>query len=135
MEQASTHGTCLCGAVGFKASLPVKWVAHCHCTRCQRAHGAAFVTWVGCAAGRAEIDDADQQLRWHVASEGGRRGFCGRCGSPMFFSSERWPGELHIARALFLAPVGLEPQAHAFNDTRVDWVTLGDHLPIGPSQA
>jgi hypothetical protein len=136
MEQAhSSHGACLCGAVAFSVGLPVKWVAHCHCTRCQRAHGAAFVTWVGSLAERVQIGDPEQLLRWHQASEGGSRGFCSRCGSPMFFRSQRWPGELHIARALFLAPVSLEPQAHVFHDTRVDWVTLGDHLPVVHPQA
>ena len=40
-------GACLCRAVGFVATLPSRWVAHCHCSRCRRAHGAAFVTFVG----------------------------------------------------------------------------------------
>jgi hypothetical protein len=39
-------GACLCGAVQFELQLPATWVAHCHCTMCRRAHGAAFVTWV-----------------------------------------------------------------------------------------
>jgi hypothetical protein len=68
-------------------------------------------------------------LRWHVAAEGGMRGFCGRCGSPMFFKSERWPGELHIARALFLEPLDRAPQAHVFYETHVEWATVGDELP------
>jgi len=87
------------------------------------------VTWVGVDAAGAEIQDPQAALRWHVAQEGGTRGFCGYCGSPMFFRSERWPGELHIARALFLEPVDREPQSHAYYDTHVDWVALGDDLP------
>jgi hypothetical protein len=125
----TSSGQCLCGRVGFTVGLPVKWVAHCHCTRCQRAHGAAFVTWVGAVAERATIDDPSASLRWHVADEGGQRGFCGTCGSPMFFTSARWPGELHVARALFTEPVGQEPQAHVFYDTHVPWVAFGDALP------
>jgi hypothetical protein len=48
----------------------------------------------------------------------------------MFFKSPRWPGELHIARALFLEPVDLEPQSHVHFDTRVHWVCLNDGLPV-----
>jgi hypothetical protein len=129
MNQSSSRGSCLCGAVTFSVSLPSKWVAHCHCTRCQRAHGAPFVTWVGVEAAEAEIGDQERQLRWYVAREGGIRGFCGRCGSPMFFKSERWPGELHVARALFLEPVDREPQSHVYYDTHVSWVLLADRLP------
>ena len=47
----------------------------------------------------------------------------------MFFKSERWPGELHIARALFLEPIDRVPQAHVFYETHVDWATVGDELP------
>ena len=75
------------------------------------------------------VDDSAQQLRWHRAETGGARGFCGRCGSPMFFKSERWAGELHIARALFSTPLDREPQAHVYYETHVDWVQLGDALP------
>lgn len=42
----TASGTSLCGAISFTAGLPGKWVARCHCTRCRRAYGAAFVTWI-----------------------------------------------------------------------------------------
>lgn len=38
-------GACLCGAVRYEVTDLLEQVAHCHCTMCQRAHGAAFVTW------------------------------------------------------------------------------------------
>lgn len=44
MIPSAARGQCLCGVIKFTARFPSKWVAHCHCTRCQRAHGAAFVT-------------------------------------------------------------------------------------------
>lgn len=125
----SASGTCLCGAVRFAVPMPALWVAHCHCTRCQRAHGAAFVTWVGTTESEAVIDDPDAALRWHAAQGRGQRGFCSHCGSPMFFKADRWPGELHVARALFSSEVRPAPQMHAFHDTQVPWVTLGDDLP------
>lgn len=130
MPTSFAHGSCLCGAVQFEASLPPKWVAHCHCTRCQRAHGAAFVTWVGVDAVDTVVSDTRSALTWYTTPEGASRGFCHTCGSPMFFKSPRWPGELHIARALFLEPVDLMPQSHVHFDTRVNWVCLGDSLPV-----
>jgi hypothetical protein len=129
------RGSCLCGGVSFKAGLPPKWVAHCHCTRCQRAHGSAFVTWVSVGSAQVEIGDPAQLLRWYEAAEGGSRGFCSKCGSPMFFKAPAWPGELHIARALFTDPIDREPQVHGYYDTHVGWVTLGDNLPRKPAPA
>jgi hypothetical protein len=131
--EACAKGGCLCGRISFAARFPSLWAAHCHCTRCQRAHGAAFVTWVGFPAEQVEISGEDD-LRWFVASEGGSRGFCGICGSPMFFRSDRWPGELHVARALFHEAIDREPQAHVFFETHVAWNAIGDELPKKPSQ-
>lgn len=125
----SAHGRCLCGDIQFTAELPSKWVAHCHCTMCQHGSGAAFVTWVGMEQSRCRIDDPQQRLHWYASSPGAERGFCSRCGSSMFFRSQRWPGEIHITRANFDTPLDRAPQAHAFWDTHVDWVTLGDDLP------
>lgn len=129
MEQEASVGSCLCGAVRFAARLPSKWVAHCHCSRCRRAHGAPFVTWAGFDAAAVHVGDPQAMLRWHVAPEGGERGFCGRCGSPMFFKSERWRGELHVARALFTGPLDRKPQAHVYYETHVEWVDIHDDLP------
>ena len=120
-------GSCLCGAVQYRVTTPTIWCAHCHCTMCQRANGAAFVTWVGAAADRATIDDL--RLRWFASSPKAERGFCADCGTPLFFRSERWPGELHIVRASFHGDIDREPEAHVFYDTHVDWVKITDSLP------
>ena len=132
MSPSSARGQCLCGAVEFTARLPSKWVARCHCTLCQRAHGAAFVTWVGMDARRVSVEASGEALQWFRSPGGGERAFCKICGSSMFFKSARWPGELHIARALFLEPIDREPQAHAYYDTHVAWVLVGDDLPKKP---
>ena len=129
MQPAFAQGQCLCGAVTFTAALPSKWVAHCHCTLCQRAHGAAFVTWVGFEAEKVRVVDSDGALKWFASPAGGERAFCALCGSSMLFRSSQWPGELHVARALFTEPVDREPQAHVYYDTHVRWVELADGLP------
>lgn len=132
--QSRAHGSCLCGAVSFEAGLPAQWVAHCHCSRCRRAHGAAFVTWAGFGEGDVVVSDPRQSLRWYCETEASR-GFCATCGSPMFFKSPRYPGELHLARALFHEPFLQQPQTHAFFSAHVSWATLADDLPLAPEPA
>lgn len=132
--QSRVHGSCLCGAVAFDAGLPAKWVAHCHCSRCRRAHGAAFVTWAGFEAGNVSVADPHHSLGWYCEAEASR-GFCTNCGSPMFFKSLRYPGELHVARALFHEQLVQQPQAHAFFSSHVSWARLADNLPIQPEPA
>lgn len=125
-------GSCLCGAVTFAAALPARWVAHCHCTRCQRAHGAPFVTWVGFSEEQVQIASPGIELRWFETEEGAGRGFCGHCGSPMFFRSTRYPGELHIARALFHTELEQQPSVNAFFSSHVPWAVDAHRLPTDP---
>ena len=89
---AATHGSCLCGDVHFALTFPSKWVAHCHCSLCRRAHGAAFVTWVGMEDTHVSIDDPHSRLRWYASTPGAERGFCSRCGSTLFFRSGHYEG-------------------------------------------
>jgi hypothetical protein len=53
----------------------------------------------------------------------------------MFFESERWPNETHVARALFSDPLDREPSAHVFYESHVPWLNVGDGLPKKVSQA
>jgi hypothetical protein len=116
-----SEGSCLCGDVRFVLSLPSRWVAHCHCSLCRRAHGAAFVTWVGMAQDQVAIVDPHGRLSWHASTAAGRRGFCARCGSTVFFRGDRWPDELHVTLANLHDAVDRAPQLHAYWDTHVDW--------------
>ena len=127
----SSRGGCLCGDVRFTVDWPSKWVAHCHCSMCRRAHGAAFVTWVGVETRHFSLHDSDAALRWYASSPGAERGFCARCGSSMLFRSERWPGEMHVVVANLDAGADRAPMAHVFWDTHVEWADVdpNDGLP------
>lgn len=135
MTATTARGSCLCGAIRFRAAWPSKWVAHCHCHFCRRAHGAAFVTWAGFPSEQFSLEPDSEAPRWHASSAGAQRGFCPHCGSPMFFQSTRWPGEMHIARALFTDPLDREPSMHVFYESHVPWLSVNDDLPKKVSQS
>ena len=128
VEAATLTGGCLCGAVRFEVKTPTKWCAHCHCSLCRRAHGAAFVTWFGVERSTFELVAGSDDLTWYQSTPVARRGFCARCGSTVFFESERWADEVHIALAPMDGPLDRSPQAHVYFDGHVDWVELGDKL-------
>ncbi len=127
-DDSSLTGRCLCGAVRFEILPPTKWCAHCHCSLCRRAHGAAFVTWFGVERAQFAMTSGEEQLVWFHSSPPARRGFCGRCGSTLFFEGERWPDEIHIALAHMESPIDRAPAAHVFYDTHVDWFEVSDDL-------
>jgi len=130
MENSRIHGSCLCEAVQFSLQLPSKWCAHCHCTKCRKAHGAGYVTWVGFDEDHFRLDEGQAQLHWYDSSKGAQRGFCTTCGSSLFFRSSRWPGEIHVALGCLDEPIDRRPEAHVFHDTHVDWMSLDDALAV-----
>lgn len=129
LEHNQIRGACFCNAVQFSYEPPSLWCAHCHCTMCQRAHGAGFVTWIGADTARFKLHQKET-LRWFVSSPGARRGFCGRCGSTLFFESTQWPGETHIARANLTTAPDLAPQRHVYFADHADWLAKADDLPV-----
>ena len=118
----TAKGCCFCGAVRFTATLPSKWVAHCHCSMCRRAHGAAFVTWIGFPSGQVRVTEGADTLATHESSPGTFRMFCRHCGTKLFFESSRWPGETHVVLVAFDEPVDRPPAGHAFYEEHVAWL-------------
>ena len=80
MSDAVTGG-CLCGAVTFEADLPSRFCAHCHCDNCRRAHGAAFVTWVGFPGVQFRFTKGEANLTRSKTATDATRSFCTTCGT------------------------------------------------------
>ena len=56
------------------------------------------------------------------------RSFCGTCGSPVAYQTEKLPDEIHFHAALLEDPTGFEPNAHYFFGEHLDWLKLDDDL-------
>lgn len=129
------HGQCACGKVRYTVEMPTLFCCHCHCEYCRRAHGAAFVTWFGIKQEQFHVTGGEAQLKWYQDSGPSRRGFCGVCGSPLFFASSLNPGEIHIALASINEEIDRPPSAHVFSDFHAKWYPINDELPCFPSDA
>lgn len=130
MKNEQFEGGCLCGHIRFRVRGETSWSAHCHCRMCQKAHGAGYVTWVGVVNERFGLSSGEDELVWFSSSGAAQRGFCGRCGSSLFFRSTRWPGETHITLANFDGPIDRQPGANVFFDSHVEWMPVDSNLPI-----
>jgi hypothetical protein len=126
---SSAAGSCLCGAVRFTVELPTTFCAHCHCTICQRNHGAAFVTWFAVPKGQFHLLTDEAVLTRHASSEHGRRAFCSRCGTPLFCELDRYPDTIDVTLASMQEPIDRTPEAHVYFDTHVAWLETLERLP------
>jgi len=129
MTGALVSGACLCGQVAFRIELPTSACVHCHCTMCQRNHGAGFVTWIALSAAKLTIDSGEAELVRYPSSTHGSRRFCGRCGTSLFCESSERPGEVDIPLANLVGEIDREPQLHIFFTDRASWTLADDGLP------
>jgi hypothetical protein len=125
----SIRGSCMCGRVAFELVPPTLFNAHCHCTMCRRAHGAAYVTWTAVPYEHFQVTAGKDELVIYDSSEHGRRSFCRTCGSTLFCESTRHPERIDVVVANLLDPMDREPQVHAYWDDRAEWTRIGDDLP------
>ena len=129
MSERSVYGACLCGAVRFRIDPPTLFCGHCHCTMCQRNHGAAYVTWFGIPWTQMEVVEGQKQLTRYASSTHGTRSFCSACGTALFCESSHHPDHVDIPLANMEGEIDRAPQMHFFFDSHVDWVSLDDGLP------
>lgn len=78
----------------------------------------------------------DTQWRWtgeapklYNSSPGVERTFCGNCGSPISFRSERMSGVMHFYVAAMEDPERFEPELHCVYEEKIGWLNIGDDLP------
>jgi hypothetical protein len=122
-------GGCLCGRVRYRVTGPLRQVVNCHCSQCRRTHGH-FAAYTNADKHHVEIIE-DGSLKWYPSSDTARRGFCGECGSSLFW--EPAGGDtLGIAAGTLDSPTGLRTIAHLYIGDRSDYYDLDDDLPHFP---
>lgn len=132
MPHPDVHtGSCLCGAVRYEATGPLRPVAVCHCGQCRKFHGhVGAYTSVG--RDRMKLVN-DSGLSWYVSSKVARRGFCRVCGSSLFW--ERLGGDtISIAAGTLDGPTGLSTTTQIFTapEHRGDYYELDARLEAYP---
>lgn len=122
-----TTGRCLCGAVTFAFDGPPKWAGHCHCESCRRQTASAMASFLGVPDGAFAWTGAAPAL--YESSPGVRRNFCARCGTPMAYSADMFPGEIHFYAATLDDPADFAPTHHVHTAEQLPWLVLADGLP------
>jgi len=132
MAEPRATGRCLCGAVRFEVRGLLRDVLVCHCEECRRWTGylGAFTS--------TELEtfvlQEESSLRWVDSPESdrhARRGFCGECGSSLFWQPAE-SDQINIAVGTLDRPTGLRMTGHWYPQHAGDYDELPeDGLPRG----
>ncbi len=121
-----TGGGCLCGAITYEVTGPLRPVIACHCTQCRKTSGH-HVAATSAARDHVRITGTPT---WYVSSPTAKRGFCPTCGSNLF-----WDGageNLSIFAGTLDTPTGLALEGHIYCADKGDYYDLTDDLPHAP---
>jgi hypothetical protein len=128
-------GRCICGAVAFQVNGPLRDVLLCHCTECRRWAGHV---WAASAARFDQLEfTEDRGLRWidsPDSAHAARRGFCGECGSSLFWQA---PGreKVSIAAGCLDEPTGIATIGQIWTRSTGDYYELDTRLPSFDGEA
>ena len=114
-------GSCLCGAVKYEVHGTLRNVIACHCEQCRKQTGT-YMSATAAKDGDLKIVE-DRGLKWYRSSEWARRGFCGECGSALF-----WKGDgrdyTAIAAGSLDGATGLTLEGHIFCASAGDYYVI-----------
>lgn len=116
-------GHCLCGEIRFTGT----WDASndlkaCHCGQCRRWSGHV---WAAILPAALTITGTP---KWFRASDFARRGFCGTCGSSLFWQRDG-SDIIDVAAGAIDMPTGLKLLGHIFVADKGDYYDIADGLP------
>jgi hypothetical protein len=112
-------GGCQCGAVRYRATAMLDNAHLCHCRMCQKAMGNVFAALV------AAPDDALSFTRGKpsvfMSSEHVERGFCEKCGTPLFYRDVT-NDRTNLTIGSLDDPSAFPPREEMGTESRVGWL-------------
>jgi len=120
------EGSCLCGAVRITVDGELPQPTACHCTAC-RKHSGHFGASIDIPRSALRVE-GEGAPRWYHSSDKVRRGFCGTCGSTLFWDpiQHDWTA---VAMGLFDGPTHTALARHIFVSEKGDYYEIADDLP------
>ncbi len=124
-------GGCQCGAVRYRTAGALGYPHLCHCRMCQKASGN-YALPLGNAK-RAHFELTRGEPSWFHSSDLVRRGFCGACGTPLFYDV---PGtdSINVTLGPLDEPAAVRPVAQSNLAGKMPWFRSLDLLPAEPDE-
>src|SRR5690349_10075592 len=124
---STVHASCLCGAVAWEVEPPLQFMSHCHCSRCRKAHGAAFATYVMCLPDQFRLVRGADAIGRFDTPAGFTRCFCTRCGG-VVSDGRPWDGLVGFPAGPLDDDPDVRPVAHIFVASKAPWFTIADEV-------
>ncbi len=125
-REVRARGGCLCGAVRFEVTEELRDIVLCHCTMCRKMHGHVGAYAATSKKALRLIETGG--LKWHRSSPEVRRGFCGECGSILFW-------ERADRDTVSITAGSLDPPTGLSTVLQIHVESAGDYYEVDPRVA
>jgi adenylate cyclase len=129
VEKPLATGGCLCGNIRYElASKPLGSML-CHCRMCQRFSGAPILEGTTFPKNTFRLIKGEPKI--YHSSKIAERGFCGDCGSPIFYRGivKYWTDWIVITTGSLDEPWKYPPTYHLGVESSLPWLNVVDDLP------
>ena len=121
-------GSCMCGAIEYEVELIQGKIYNCHCSRCRKAHGAAFATQAFAKGDTLRILKGKEYLHEYTGGKG-VRAFCSICGSRLMNFAPDKSTYLSVALSSVDSEFEGKPVAHANVESKASWHEPSTEIP------
>ncbi len=126
-------GSCLCGGVRFEIETAAGPFELCHCNRCKKVSGSAFLAGVYGRTKDFRLTDGKDLIASYDAPilrepPPYRAFFCRRCGSPLP-NPQPDSEQVEIPAGLLDGDPELKADKHIFVEHKAPWFEIADNLP------
>ncbi len=122
-------GSCLCGEISFEISGELRPAIACHCSQCRKTSGH-FVTATSVWNDKLAISG---EVTWFRSSDRAQRGFCGICGSNLFWRPDD-ADRTSIFAGTIDGDTGIQTELQLYPADKGDYYELPD-IPVGDQSA
>ena len=123
------EGSCLCGEVRFKIDGEPILMGYCHCSRCRKAGGSAFLTSIVFERSNFSWITGEELVSTYEADfpNSLKRSFCTNCGA---YLGEPYCEGNHVVLAASTLDTdpGVRPTFHEYVAHKAPWFEITDNL-------
>lgn len=123
------QGGCLCGAIRFEITGPIRNIIYCHCSQCRKAQGSAFATNGIVTTEHFHFLSGEDKLTGYESTPGQTKYFCKICGSPIISKTISKSGQVRVRLGTIESDISERPEAHIFATSKANWEDICGDLP------
>ena len=129
-------GGCLCGAVRYDARPKQESAYYCHCRDCQIGSSSAFTVAVYSEKKDFRLTSGELSTYSKTADSGRNldRMFCCKCGTPLAWTGEGFPGVVLVSLSSLDDPEAYQPVYEGWTDSAVSWCRIRETVQSFPGR-